>query len=141
MKKIAISIILIIMFFINSNTPVYADSEGGTDWVHEAFSATKSFLNEPTKDFHGLFSTPFNLFKDFIKAINRVLLVALAGISTISLSVVGVRFISSGAAPEQRMKAKESLKSTFMGMAIGFGAYIIWRLAMSIVTIILSSFS
>ena len=44
MKKIAISIILITIFFINSNSQVYATDEN--TWVKDAFQATSDFLNE-----------------------------------------------------------------------------------------------
>ena len=73
--------------------------------------------------------------------INRVLLVALAGISTVALSITGIRYILSGGVPQQKENAKRSLRTIFTGMAIGFGAYMIWRIAMSIVTIIISAFS
>lgn len=139
MKKIVISIILITIFFINSNSLVYAADDG--NWVSEAFSAASDFLNEPTKDFKGILSPTFKFFQNVVKAINRVLIVLLAGISTIALSVTGVRYMASGASPGQREVAKNSLHTIFIGMAFGFGAYVIWRIAMAIVTIMITSFA
>ena len=92
-------------------------------------------MNEPTKDFKGILSPTFTLFQNIVKAINRVLIVLLAGISTIALSVTGVRYLASGASPEQRDIAKQSLHTIFIGMAFGFGAFVIWRVAMAIVSI------
>ena len=139
MKKIAISIILITIFFINSNSQVYATDEN--TWVKDAFKATSDFLNEDTTDYHGVLSPTFTFFKNVIKAINRILIVALAGITTIALSVTGVRYMASGGNPHERDKAKKSLHTIFVGMAFGFGAYIIWQIAMAIVTIIIGSFA
>ena len=81
----------------------------------------------------------FDLFKKIVRAINRVLLVALFGLSTISLSVIGVRYMLSGARPEQKKTAVDSLHTLFMGMAYGFGAFIIWNISMSIVGFIINA--
>lgn len=139
MKKIYVPVILLItMFFISSNAPVYADGDG--NWVSESFSATSSFLNEPTKDFKGILGGIFSFFQGFVKGSTRILLVLLAGISTIALAITGVRYIASGASPGQREVAKKSLHTIFIGMGIGFGAYIIWKIAMALVKIIIQSF-
>ena len=139
MKKIVVSFILITIFFINSNSLVYAaDDDGG--WVSDAFSAASTFLKEPTKDSLGILNPTFKFFQGIVKGINRVLIVLLAGISTIALSVTGVRYMASGASPEQRDVAKHSLHTIFVGMAFGFGAYVIWRIAMGIVAVIIGAF-
>ena len=106
----------------------------------KSFSAASTFMNEPTKDFKGILSPTFTLFQNIVKAINRILIVLLAGISTIALSVTGVRYLASGASPEQRDIAKQSLHTIFIGMAFGFGAFVIWRVAMAIVSIMIASF-
>ena len=138
MKKILITINIIILFFICSNSSVYAATSDET-WVQDAFKAASSFMGENPTDTIGI-SPLFSLFKDFVRAANRVLLVLLAGISTIALSVTGVRYLASGASPEQRDIAKQSLHTIFIGMAIGFGAFVIWKIAMGIVSIMISSF-
>jgi hypothetical protein len=147
MKKIFISTIAFIIIFLTSSiTSVYATDKSGkstTDdgsWVSKAFSAASTFMNEPTKDFKGILSPTFTLFQNIVKAINRILIVLLAGISTIALSVTGVRYLASGASPEQRDIAKQSLHTIFIGMAFGFGAFVIWRVAMAIVSIMIASF-
>ena len=141
MKKIIISVIAIIIFLANSNPKVYAANTTSDDWVGKAFSAAGGFLKEESKYTTGLFNPMLSFFKSLIKMINRVLLVALAGISTVALSITGIRYILSGGVPQQKENAKRSLRTIFTGMAIGFGAYMIWRIAMSIVTIIISAFS
>ena len=139
MKKIFISInVIFIIFLICSGSFVYAADD--SSWVSEAFSATSKFLKEKPKDTIGI-SPAFELFKNIIQGLNRVLRVAWAGISTIALAVTGVRYILAGASPTEEKAAKKSLKTIIIGMAIGFGAYAIWRIAMAIVTIIISSFS
>ena len=147
MKKIFISTIAFIIIFLTSSiTSVYATDKSGKStadegsWVSKAFSAASTFMNEPTKDFKGILSPTFTLFQNIVKAINRILIVLLAGISTIALSVTGVRYLASGASPEQRDIAKQSLHTIFIGMAFGFGAFVIWRVAMAIVSIMIASF-
>ena len=139
MKKILITINIIILFFICSNSSVYAATSDET-WVQDAFKAASSFMGENPTDTIGI-SPLFSLFKDFVRAANRVLLVLLAGISTIALSVTGVRYLASGASPEQRDIAKQSLHTIFIGMAFGFGAFVIWQIAMGIVKIMITSFA
>lgn len=137
MKKKIITIIFIALIFIISNSYVYASD----DWVADAFSATQEFLDEPTKDVLGVVKPSFTFFQNIVKGFNRVLLVALAGISTIALSVTGMRYMASGASPDQRKQANQSLKTIFIGMAFGFGAYTIWRIAMAIIQIMMTSFT
>ena len=139
MKKILITINIIILFFICSNSSVYAATSDET-WVQDAFKAARSFMGENPTDTIGI-SPLFSLFKDFVRAANRVLLVLLAGISTIALSITGVRYILAGASPDQQKVAKSSLKTIFIGMGFGFGAYVIWRIAMAIVGIFIGAFA
>ncbi len=140
MKKILITINIIILFFICSNPSVYAASTSDETWVKDAFEAASSFMGENPTDTIGI-SPLFSLFKDLVRAANRVLLVLLAGISTIALSITGVRYILAGASPDQQKVAKSSLKTIFIGMGFGFGAYVIWRIAMAIVGIFIGAFA
>lgn len=110
-------------------------------WISDAFSATKSFLSENNvKDPLGIAGGLLGLFKTLVNIINRVLLVALAGISAIALSIVGIRYMNGFANPGQISRAKDDFRTVFKGMAYGFGAYFIWRIAMSIVSVIIGSF-
>ena len=139
MKKMIITTIIFTIAFLTSlNIPVYADDGS---WVSEAFSATSTFMNEKATDFKGILSPGFTLFKNIVKGINRVLIVLLAGISTIALSITGVRYLASGASPNQREIAKQSLHTIFLGMAFGFGAFAIWKIAMAIITIMIEAFA
>lgn len=143
-----------LIFWIFAQTSVYADSrtvpyDGGgggktsstsnDDWISDAFNAVKSFFNEDVKDDLGIVATPLDLFRNIVKAINRVLLVFLAGISVISLSIVGIRYLMSTNDARQKGKALGALHTTFKGMAFGFGAFFIWRIAMGIVEVIISN--
>lgn len=153
MKKIVASILITIIFLITSVQYVYAVPTVGTDpsgstsgstsddgsWVQNAFSAAKNFLTQSEVNDDLGISPMFNFIKSLIKAVNVILMVVLIGLSIIALSVTGVRYIASGASPSQKEIAKQSLHTICIGMAIGFGAYVIWRIAMSIVEIIISS--
>lgn len=136
MKNKVISIFIVSIILISSSHIVFA---ADTSWVNDAFSATGNFLNEPTEDTIGI-SPLFDMFKDIIKGANRTLIVLLAGISIIALSITGIKYILSGANPKKKEEAKQSLKTIFIGMAFGFGAFLIWKIAMAIVSLIISSF-
>lgn len=139
MKKILISSIMILLV-IGSQSFTYATSSD--TWVKDAFSASSTFLNETTKDTIGI-KPAFELFQNLIKTVNRVLLIALAGISVIALSVTGIKYILEGGGvnPQRRGEAKNSLKTIFIGMLIGFGAFTIWNIAISVVKLIMQSFA
>lgn len=167
--KISIITICVIFININLNTIVYAENaiSGSTSahsdnhdvyhqikeekasgtstdsesWVSDAFSAASSFFSEDVNDEMGIIEKPLDLFSNLVKAINKVLTVALAGISAISLSIVGIRYITSIADPNQKNKAKKDLHTTFRGMVYGFGAFFIWQIAMSIVRLIIKGFA
>lgn len=109
------------------------------DWISDAFQAVKSFFNEDVKDDLGIVATPLDFFRSVIKGINRILLVLLAAISSISLAIVGIRYLMSTNSAEQQKKAVKDLHTTFKGMAFGFGAFFIWRIAMGIVEVIISN--
>ena len=114
-------------------------SDSGS-WVSDAFSAASSFFSEDVNDEMGIIEKPLNLFSDLVKAINKILFVVLAGISAISLSIVGIRYFISITKPKQKAKAIEDLHTTFRGMAFGFGAFFIWQLAMGVVHLIIEGF-
>ena len=109
-------------------------------WVEEAFKAARNFLtdDEVTDDL-GFAGELLILARSVINAINRVLIVLLAGISAIALSVVGIRYLYSTSKPSQVSKARDDLHTVFTGMLYGFGAYLIWRIAMSIVILIINN--
>ena len=138
MKKIVITFITVIFIVALQSSFTYAASSDS--WVKDAFSATSRFLNENATDTIGI-SKPFKLFKDLIKAINKVLLVALAGMSIIALSITGIKYILSSSSPDRQGEAKKSLKTIFIGMIIGFGAFTIWNIAISIINIIIDTFA
>lgn len=138
MKKIVITFITVIFIVALQSSFTYAASSDS--WVKDAFSATSTFLNENTTDTIGI-SKPFKLFKNLIKAINKVLLVALAGMSIIALSITGIKYILSSSSPDRQGEAKKSLKTIFIGMIIGFGAFTIWNIAISIINIIIDTFA
>ena len=112
------------------------------NWVQKAFGSAKSFLEEDTTtDDLGVAGSLLDIFTKLIRALNRILLVALFGISTISLSIIGVKYMTSGGTPHKKEEAKKNLHTLFIGMAYGFGAFIIWRVAMALVGMIIGSLS
>ena len=139
MKKIVIFLIIVISIFTSQSFTYAAESKENDNWVSDAFSATGKFLNETSEDTIGI-KKPFELFTNIIKAVNRILIVVLAGLSMIALSVTGIRYILGGNNATQQSNAKSSLKSIFIGMAIGFGAFTIWKIAIAIVKIIIGTF-
>ena len=142
MKKITM-FFLAIMIIVGSQSFTYADDGGASsenaNWVKDAVSATDSFLKEKTVDTIGI-SKVFSLFQSLVKGVNRILIVLLAGISIIALAVTGIKYIAESN-PTAKGEAKKSLKTIFIGMIIGFGAFTIWKIAMSIVDIIMGAFS
>ena len=112
------------------------------NWVKDALNKAKEFLNgniEET-DSDKIVTPVLETVRSIIRGVNNILLVLLATLSAISLSVVGIRYIASGATPIQKRIAIDSLHTVFKGMFIGFGAFIIWRIAMGFVEIVLDSF-
>lgn len=143
-KKIMTSFIVIIMFFTCSMPTVVraADGDDGS-WVGNAFQAAYDFLNGTNGDLeieeNSIAYKLLTFFTNIVNGINKILIVLLAGLSIISLSIVGVRYILSGAMPKQREDAKHQLHTVFLGMAYGFGAFMIWNIAMSIIRIVLTA--
>lgn len=114
-------------------------SSDDSTWVQNAFSSANGFLKEKPVDETGVVKPIFKKFKDIVKTINVILIVLLSGLSIIALSITGVRYIISGASPGQKEQAKKSLNTILIGMAIGFGAFIIWRIAMAIIGIFIET--
>ncbi len=138
MKKIVIPILVIIIFLSTSNSIVYADAN---TWVQDAFDATHSFINEKPKlsDRMSFLNSFLNFFRKLIRTINYILLVILGALSIISLSITGIRYIIALNNPNRLQNARNNLHTVFLGMFIGFGAFIIWRLAMGVIELILSA--
>lgn len=112
-------------------------------WISNALSKAKEFLNggiDTSSKIGQNVDSVLNTVRNIIRGVNNILLVLLAGLSAISLSVVGIRYIMAGASPEQKRIAMENLHTVFRGMLIGFGAFIIWRIAASFIELIFGSF-
>ena len=155
-KIINITVIIILLLTVSFPTIVYSSSdnhevyhqlkedkakEEATSWISEAFAAVRNFFSdtEVTDDL-GMLKPWMLVFGDIVRGVNRVLIVALAGLSAISLSIVGIRYIISTYDPKSKKRAKHDLHVVIRGMAIGFGAFAIWKIAMSIIRLILSTF-
>lgn len=136
MKKVFISVLIIIFFILNTTSIVNA---AASTWVKDAFSSTKSFLNQTSvEEKLGFENDIFTFIKEMIKSINVILLIILGAVSTIAISVTGIKFILA-AGPGQKADAQKSLKTAFIGMCFGFGAYAIWSLGISIVMLIVGA--
>ena len=138
------------MFSVFSHMCVFADGDEVTqeNWVQKAFAAVFSFLSEDTeldRDSTDLkektIANIFTLVSNVIRGINKILLVVLFGLSSISLSYVGIQYIWARENPGALQKAKNDLKTTFIAMGYGFGAFAIWRIAMAIVRMVLETFA
>lgn len=143
-KKFSIFVVmLIVLVIIPTNEQVYASDSGNVQWVQDAFNATGSFLEEnfSNVDVLNLDSWFVPLITVPLKIINRVLIVALFGLSTVALSYCGIQFIIHSDNPSRQKDARENIRTTFIAMGYGFGAYLIWSVAMQIVTLILGQFA
>lgn len=128
---------------------VYADgSDAVTDsnWVQKAFTAAYSFLTESVDVESGSASEPekmvgniLKIFREIVKFANIVLLIALFGLSAISISIIGLRYMWMGANPKALEKVKKDLHTTVIGMGYGFGAFAIWNIAMAIVVALIEA--
>lgn len=126
-------------------------ASGSDSWLQDAFSAAGDFLTKEdltTTDIHigdstgddgspGIIETMLATFRTIVKALNTILLVVLAGLSIISLAITGIRYIMSQGLAEKQVVAKENLHTVFRGMFFGFGAFFIWKIAMSIVQVVI----
>lgn len=138
MKKIVIPILAIIIFLAMSTNTVYADAN---TWVQDAFNATRSFINETPRvsDRLSFLNNLLNFFTKLVRTVNYILLVTLGALSIISLAITGVRYITALNNPTRLQNARNNLHTVFLGMCIGFGAFIIWNVTMGIIELILSA--
>ena len=116
MKKNMIYIIISIIILFSLLPVTYVQAADGDDWVQDAFNAANNFLGEdPTLSENGeiaeIEETMFEKMKMIVKAINRILLVLLFGLSAISLGVIGIRYILAGSSPHQKEAAKHITKA------------------------------
>lgn len=116
------------------------DSIDSTSWITDAFSATRNFFSDEVTDDLGFVEPWMVVFSDIVRAINRVLIILLAGLSIISLTIVGIKYIMSPYQASRKEEAKKSLHTVFSGMVYGFGAFAIWKIVMSIVKVVIGSF-
>ncbi len=151
-KKIYISILIIILFsvlFIKNSYAIQSYSTTMTDtgsnpdvdnsWLTDAFSAAKEFLSSESEEIPHPLDNYLTYGKYLIRGINRVLWVLLAGISAVSLTIVGIKYIWGINSSTIRKEAVKDLHVVIRGMAIGFGALLIFNIAMSIIRIIVES--
>ena len=142
MKK---CVLIIIIFFtaLVIQIPIVnaadGDSEEDKSFVSEAFSATKEFLQEdlPEDDVGIITNAGLFFVTDAIKGINRILIIALAGIGAIALSIVGIKYIRGISSPAKVREARQMLNTVLRGLGFGFGAFVIWEIAMLVVTLII----
>lgn len=146
--KIALVFFIFNMFYFISYTS-HADADktetiteqvDSTSWITDAFSATRNFFSDEVTDDLGFVEPWMVVFSDIVRAINRVLIILLAGLSIISLTIVGIKYIMSPYQAARKEEAKQSLHTVFKGMGYGFGAFAIWKIVMSIVKVVIESF-
>lgn len=151
--KIKISFIFIILtLFIFIQIPVYASKKDNHDvyheikqgreestWINEAFAAARAFLGETSTEIPEEGELILYNAKMIIRGVNRILWVLLGGLSAISLSIVGIRYMLGINSSKERGKAKEALHTTIKGMAYGFSAMLIFNIVMIFVRLIIYS--
>lgn len=131
---------VLIIYFNLFQSPVYADEEEKeSTWINDAFASARAFLTQSSTEVPKEVGTLFNSITMTIRGINRALWVLLGGISAISLSIVGIRYILGINSSDERGKAKIALHQTIRGMAIGFGAILIFNIVMIFVRLIINS--
>lgn len=153
-NKIVLLIVIVLTFFSLFQSPVYADNsrkdnhdvyhqikeeKEETTWVGDAFAAAKAFLSETSTEIPEEGELILYNAKMIVRGVNRILWVLLAGISAISLSIVGIRYILGINSSSERGKAKSALHQTIKGMAIGFSAVLIFNIVMVLVRLIIEN--
>ncbi len=149
-KVLKICILIILALFIFLQTPVYAGPEvkkvvpdkkkTESTWISDAFAAARSFLSESTTEVPVEGELLLYNAKMKIRGINRVLWVLLGGLSAISLSIVGIRYMLGINSSTERTAAKDALHTTIKGMVLGFSAMLIFNIVMIFVRLIIESF-
>lgn len=140
-KTIILIVTVLIAYFSLFQSPVYADDEKTEEstWLNDAFASARAFLTQSSTEVPQEVGTLFNNITMTIRGINRALWVLLGGVSAISLSIVGIRYILGINSSDERGKAKTALHQTIRGMAIGFGAILIFNIVMIFVRLIINS--
>ena len=153
-NKIVLLIVIVLTVFNLFQSPVYADNskkdnhdvyheieEGKEEstWINDAFAAARVFLTQSDTEVPEKVGKLLINVKMTIRGINRALWVLLAGISAISLSIVGIRYMLGINSSSERGQAKEALHKTIKGMVFGFSAILIFNIAMIFVRLIIYS--
>lgn len=110
-------------------------------FVSEAFRATGDFFKEdlPEDDVGIITDSMLYFIKRGIQAFNRILIVALAGIGAIAFALSGIKYFISVSDPKKLKEARDTLNITLRGLGFGFGAFIIWEVAMGVVNLIIDA--
>lgn len=151
-KIIKTFILMILALFIVWQIPSYADKKDNHDvyheieegkeestWINDAFAAARAFLSESTTEVPVEGELLLYNAKMKIRGINRVLWVLLGGLSAISLSIVGIRYMLGINSSTERTAAKDALHTTIKGMVLGFSAMLIFNIVMIFVRLIIYS--
>ena len=140
-KKLFILIIIILICILVPNHNSLCTTQASIDehWVDKAFHSVSNFFKEDFSkvDILKLDNWFVPIISTVLKMINRVLIVALFGLSAIALSYCGIQYIFHADNPANQNDVRNNIRTTFIGMGYGFGAYIIWYIAMQIVQAIL----
>lgn len=131
-KKIMI-IILCTFTFIN-----YIPTLSKASFVDDIFKNGKDFISSETKTTDTMFSNSSDVYvpldeqkiKDLSNNIYNTLLTVAIILAAIILMVLGIQFITGSL--EQKAKVKEMLIPFGIGCVVIFGAFGIWKIAVSI---------
>lgn len=127
MKKKIICFLLIIVTIIFSIN-IFSNEVYAADTLDDVFSGAQEFLEQGTAttiDEAGL--------KDTSNFIYNVLLAIAIVVAVIIGMVIGIQFMTASA--EEKAKIKESLMPYALGCFVVFGAFGIWKLAVTVLSI------
>ena len=124
-KKIIISVIIVIISSINFNLAYHKSYSADTvdSVINGAQKFIKSGQDKPIKE---------NELKNLSKFIYNLLLAIAIIIAVIVGMILGIQFMTSSI--EEKAKIKETLVPYVVSCVVVFGAFGIWRLAVSILS-------
>ena len=124
-----IKIVLILVVTISTMTPnIYAAST-----VKDVFiDADKFVSSDIDKDKAGTISVSEDSIQKLSKIVSGVLVAVGIIVALIMISIMGISFMAQSV--EEKAKIKESMMPFLIGAIVTFGAFGIWRVAISIMS-------
>lgn len=125
-KKMIFVMVVIIILFVGFNMS-YTEAQA-TDTVDEVMTGADNFLRSGSNE---IVIKEIELQKTSNFIFNLLLSFAIIAAVIIGM-IIGIQFMMAGV--EEKAKIKESLMPYFVGCVVVFGAFGIWKLAVTIVS-------